>query len=268
MIMLVWNPVETPPELIIDYDQEESKECLVRMKSGAVNEEEYFVSEFITIVYNFINDSELQENIPFIALMCMMQLIICVADVLASQEYKGKLNSIKDFPDIPLEHATHRGMNAYKHFNYDDIINNFAPKVFTLINDGYFIQGNNGKSTADIVYELINNAASISPEDFGEAIGIISENGDYNVDQLSDVLLELINLKDFKRVYIILDNFPNDIGELLNVIEINNGIPDFIKYILTISSKQKLNTIIGDVIYTHKIKFIEELIKVNYNFTP
>lgn len=36
MIMLVWNPVETPPELIIDYDQEESKECLVRMKSGAV----------------------------------------------------------------------------------------------------------------------------------------------------------------------------------------------------------------------------------------
>jgi hypothetical protein len=238
------------------------------MTSDAVNKEEYFVSEFIGIVYNFISDSDLQENIPFVDLMCMLQLIICVADVLASQEYKGKLKIIKDFPDIPLEHATHRGMDAYNRFNYDDIINNFVPKVFTVINDGNFIKGTNVETTEDLVNKLINNAASISPEEFGEAIGTISENGDYNIDQLSDVLLEYINIGDFKRVYIILDNFPNDIGELLDVIEINNGIPDFIKYILTISSKQKLNTIIGDIIYTHKIKFIEELIKVNFKFTP
>lgn len=238
------------------------------MTSGAVDEGEYFIEEFINIVNQFITDSELLNNIPFIALLCMMQLIICVADVLASQEYKGKLKHIKDFPDIPLEHATHRGMDAYHKFNYDDIINNFVPKVLTLIHDGYFMKGSSFESTSDIVSRLINNAASISIERFREEIETINNNDDYNIDQLSDIILEYLDVGKIENVYLILEKFPKYIDQLLDVIESYNEIPAFINYILTISSKQKLNTIIGDIIFTHKIKFIEELIKVNFKFTP
>ncbi len=240
------------------------------MTSGIPEDDkgEYFVEEFISIVYNFISDSELQENIPFIALICMMQLIICVSDILASQEYKGKLKYIKGFPDIPLEKGTHKGMNAYIKFNYDNIIKNLVPKIFTIITDGSFIQGNKSVSTNDIINEIINNARIIDTEELLENIRSIRENNDYNIDQISDILLEFIDLRDFKKAYIVIDNFHKNIKELLNVIEENYVISEFLKYVLTLSSKQKINTIIEDIIYSHKIIFIDILIKLNFVFTP
>jgi len=238
------------------------------MTSGTLDEGEYFVSEFIHIVYNFITDSELQNNIPFIALICMMQLIICVADVLASQEYKGKVKYIKEFPDIPLEHATHRGMDAYNKFNYDHIIKDFVPKVLTLINDGYFLKGTSSETTSEIVQRLIKNASYITLDEFNEAIGIINNNNDYNIDQISDILLEYIDKGKIEIVYLILYNFPKYISQLFDIIETYNEIPAFISYLLSMPSSPKVNTMIGDIIFTNKLNFVKELINSNYKFTP
>lgn len=225
------------------------------MTSDAPDKAEYFVEQFINIAYNFISDSKLQQNIPFMALLCMMQLIICVADVLASQEYKGPLTNIKGFPQIPLEHATHPGMDAYNKFNYNDIINNFVPNVLTLIHEG-------GNSEID---KLINNATNISEDDFRQAINSINN---YNLDEVSDIIQAYIKTGDFKKVYLIVVRFSEYIKDLLGIIEATNSIQGFIGYIITITSKVKINEIIGDIIYTGKIKFIEELVRVNFNFTP
>jgi hypothetical protein len=227
------------------------------MSSNAPDKAEYFVEKFINIVHNFILDSTLQQNIPFMALLCMMQLIICVADVLASQEYKGPLKQIKVFPQIPLEPATHPGIDAYNKFNYDDVIRDFVPKVLTLIHDG-------NNSDLD---ELINNASTISEDDFKQAIETLSHTS-HNLDEVSDIIQAYIKTGDFKKVYLIVVKFPDYIKDLLGIIEETNSISGFIGYIITITSKIKINEIIGDIIYTGKIKFIEELIRVNFKFTP
>jgi hypothetical protein len=161
-------------------------------------------------------------------------------------------------------------MNAYKKFNYDDVINTFIPKVFKLFKDGYFLKTTNitSDNTDDIVDYIINNAMSLSEDEFYQKINIIGENNDYNIDQISDMVIEFINFGDYKKVYDILYSFSRFTSEIFDVIESNGSIKDFINYILTLSSKARITTIVKDMIYTHKIEFIKELIRVNFKFTP
>lgn len=90
-------------------------------------------------------------------LVAMMQLIICIADVMATKKYDGHTISIKEFPEIPfIKDAPHKPAKyMYENFKYDFIIDKFVPMVYKYLDKDY------NTISSSSIEQIINNISSI-----------------------------------------------------------------------------------------------------------
>ena len=187
------------------------------------NKSENFVKEFEKIYKSYIND----PNNYLFKLVAMMQLIICIADVMATKKYEGHTVHIDEFPQIPfVKDGPHKPAEyMFEKFKYRTIIDKFVPLVYKYLDKNY----SSGSSTS-VIYQIINNISSIHIDFVESALktaGVLDDN-------LRDALV--IASVDSKRydiaimLYIIIgvDVFTTLINELLV-----DGISleDFISYI-------------------------------------
>jgi len=189
---------------------------------GKSNSAENFIKEFEKVYKSYISDPDTN----LFKLVAMMQLIICIADVMATKKYEGHSTDIDEFPQIPLvtdgQHKPSKYM--FEVFKYKTIIAKFVLLVYKYLDKNY-----NAVSTSTIE-QIINNISSISI-DFVES-SLTSGN---KIDEtLRDKLIEASVSNKRYDIAIMLfdilgvDTFPTLISELL--ID-HYTLDDFITYV-------------------------------------
>ncbi len=176
---------------------------------GKSNSAENFIKEFEKVYKAYISDPDTN----LFKLVAMMQLIICIADVMATKKYEGHSTDIDEFPQIPLVTDGPHKPSKYMFdvFKYKTIIAKFVPLVYKYLDKNY-----NSVSTSTIE-QIINNISSI-PIDFVES-ALTSGN---KIDEtLRDKLIEASVSNKRYDIAIMLfdilgvDMFPTLISELL-----------------------------------------------------
>jgi hypothetical protein len=175
---------------------------------------ENFVKEFEKIYKQYIND----PDVYLFNLVVMMQLIICIADVMATKKYEGHSTNIADFPQIPyIKDAPHNPQEyMYKHFKYDFIIADLVPLIYKYLYKNY-----SGGSSVSPIEGIISNISSVNInfvkneletegklEDklrdrlmiesiknkrYDIAITLYTYSMDYNINIMDDLIKELLN---------------------------------------------------------------------------
>ena len=171
---------------------------------------EKFVKEFENIYKAYIND----PNNYLFKLVAMMQLIICIADVMATKKYEGHSTDIDKFPQIPyIKNAPHNPKEyMYKHFKYDIIIANFVPSVYEYLDKNY-----SGGSSVSPIQGIISNISSVHIDFVESALNSVGKLDDNLRDTLIAASIDNKRYDIAIMLYIIIgvDVFPTLINELL-----------------------------------------------------
>lgn len=195
---------------------------LIGQSINEPNNYELFVKELEGIYKTYITE----YNKYVFALVCMMQLIICIADVMATKKYTGHSSDISDFPQIHITnyipHDTKKSM--YDVFNYGDIIDNFVPDVYGYIFDNYI------NNSADI--QVIIDKVDTIPVEF---VKTFFDSGYNSIDETlrDELVISTIKNKRFDILsYLLTLDFGDDIlnitiNELLDNSLLEEFITDF-----------------------------------------
>ncbi len=186
------------------------------------NKAENFVKEFESVYRPYIIDPDTN----LFKLVAMMQLIICISDIMATKKYEGHSTDINEFPQIPfVKDGPHKPAKyMFDHFKYDKIIDKFVPLVYKYLEKNY-----NDISTSTIE-QIINNISTI-PVDFVESA--LKDKTSLN-ENLRDKLIEASVSNERYDIAIMLfdilglDAFPTLMSELLVD---NYKLDDFITYV-------------------------------------
>ncbi len=192
-----------------------------------VKKDEKFVQEFENIYKVYIND----PNVYLFKLVAMMQLIICIADVMATKKYEGHSTDIGVYYQIPyIKDGPHKPEEyMFDVFRYDTtIIDKFVPRVYKYLDKNY-----SGGSSVSPIEGIISNISSV-PITFVESA--LKSEGKLD-DNLRDTLITtsiiskrydiLIVFYVYSLKYHNIDTMHTLIVELLN----ENLLDEFISYI-------------------------------------
>jgi hypothetical protein len=187
---------------------------------------ENFVKEFEKIYKAYIND----PNMYLFKLVAMMQLIICIADVMATKKYEGHTVRIDDFPQIPFvkdgPHIPKEYM--YTHFKYDNIIAKFVPLVYKYLDKNY-----SGGSSVSPIEGIISNISSV-PIDFVESalnsLGTLDDNSRDRIISAS-ILNKRYDIATIFYIYTLKQHNINIMNALITELLNEDLLEDFITYI-------------------------------------
>jgi hypothetical protein len=184
---------------------------------------------FVELVLNLYEESNIGVfNKYLFSLVVMMQLIICIADVMAMKEYKGHSKSIDLFPQIERKNASHESTtNVFKDYNYDDVISTFVPEVYGYIFDTFINKVSDGNN---VIINAINNIDTIDFEKFELEIEDVF-NEDIDDDNMSDLIEGSIYKKRFDILAVLIVYIDTSVRMILNELLDNSLLDDFILYI-------------------------------------
>ncbi len=197
------------------------------MENAENDREKVFIDNFEKIYTSRITDT---DNYLF-KLVAMMQLIICIADVMATKKYEGHSTNIADFPQIPyMNNAPHHpNKYIYEDSNYDTIVVwRFVPLFYQYLDTNY-----SGGPSVSPIEGIISNISSVQTdvvESFLRTVGKLNNKLRYRL-MMASITNKRYDIAVTLYDYIITNNdisIMNDlIKELLNQFLLN----EFIAYI-------------------------------------
>lgn len=193
-------------------------------------------SSFVEGVKLEYDNSKIQDFDKYLfALIVMMQLIVCIADVLAMKEYKGKTKTIPGYKQIPFKKAPHESItDIYEDYNYEKVIDEFVPEVYGYVFDNYINNINNNP-----LQEAINTLDTIDFDRF-EHIIVNDINEDIDDSLIEELIEGCISLKRFDLLIIIMLNIGfTGIRISLNELLDNSMLVEFITYVKTTNVLKK-----------------------------
>ena len=203
----------------------------------------YFVEEFKDILEKYSSE----ENPYELKLGIMMQLVICVADVLAATEYYDSNQTVEDFPQIKFKQASHdSGRFMYQELNYDDIVDNFVPAVFDyLLND---TKANANDEIEEFENKLINQG--MDNDDIKQLTKELLIKGKYNY---IDLMIRFLHIQ--KNI-------------VFNVLISENKVKEYVSHLMKLKNKSNQSKRIESLINSYRPEIIEELVNQGYIFKP
>ena len=178
-------------------------------------------------------NSSIEYNKYLLAAIVMMQLIICIADVMAMKEYKGNTKSIVGYRQLTPMKAPHdSSTDVFKDYNYERVIDSFVPEAYGYVFDTYIKSKTPAQQPVkNPLEDVLQTLDTIGLEEFQKIIDDINMN-DVNEDTLNELIEGCVSLKrfDILSVMIIIpgtDAIRTSLNELLD----NSLLDSFISYV-------------------------------------